>query len=265
MGSGTPAIAQGTKDPCRDEQGNEICPHYNSFDSRVNYLDPLATITAFCTPARGLDVWIIVNSQGQYVYTASNGQLSDGLGSALVSGQRVLIADQLAMQVWGLPSNQLMLRDGRNGYEFAFSPALCGVTANMNAAIAATSAVTVPTVSAPSGGASFAPTSVPIATPGPRVVIAPYGSQPKQTAAGEFWGTVRTTSNLNLRTMPSTTLGTLIVSVPSGTALNVIGRSPDSRWLYVEYAGLTGWVYGSFTTIAPEALPTLKIVVATVG
>lgn len=32
MSSGTVAHAQGTKDPCRDEAGNEICPHYNSGD-----------------------------------------------------------------------------------------------------------------------------------------------------------------------------------------------------------------------------------------
>ncbi|MFN8420585.1 MAG: hypothetical protein U0528_15285 [Anaerolineae bacterium] len=117
--------AQGpTQDPCRDAEGNEICPHYNSFDTRVNYLDPVASMTAYCRGDHGLDVWIISNSQGQYVYTLSEAQLSNGLGQAIATGQNVIIGNSMSMQVWALPANLLLLHDARNGYEFSFSPAL---------------------------------------------------------------------------------------------------------------------------------------------
>lgn len=80
-----------------------------------------------------------------------------------------------------------------------------------------------------------------------------------------FWGTVQSTSNLNLRALPSTTIDERIFTVPSGSVLNVVGRSIGSAWLYVEHARLYGWVYASFTTVTPDSLPTMKVITATVG
>ncbi len=53
---------------------------------------------------------------------------------------------------------------------------------------------------------------------------------------------------LNLRTAP-TTAADVLVQVPSGGALPVVGRSADAQWLKVRYNGLDGWValgYGRF-------------------
>jgi hypothetical protein len=225
MGNAAPSIAQGTKDPCRDEEGNEICPHYNSFDDRVNYLDPLASMAGFCRPNGSLDIWIVTNDRGQYVYTVSPQQLSDGLGRALATGQAVLIADAAAMQVLALPSNQFMLRDARNGYEFAFSPALCKVTPSISPAAA--SAAT------PSGSSS---------------------SQ-HATVAGE----VQTTRQVNFRALPSQR-ATLIKTLPTGAVLKVLGRTADNQWLNVQVDGELGWVATGYTNIRNRVLFRLPII-----
>ncbi len=247
--------AQGpTKDPCRDDEGNEICPHYNSFDARVNYLDPMATITAYCRADRGLDVWIITNTQGQYAYTLSEAQLSNALGQAIATGQTVLIGDSLAMQVLALPANQLLLRDGRNGYEFSFSPALCGVTANPNYAPPPPTAA--PTTEEP------ALQNVPSATSDVTVVIVPNGNlataTPTPTAMPETSNLLVSNITLNLRAGPGFTTK-LLALIPIGTELTILGRSTDGSWLAVIFSGQQGWIWSPLTGLTSDVISGLDI------
>ncbi|MGB1287266.1 MAG: SH3 domain-containing protein [Aggregatilineales bacterium] len=60
------------------------------------------------------------------------------------------------------------------------------------------------------------------------------------------------TSALNLRAGPDVTFE-IITTLPGATALNMVARSTDSVWAYVEVAGgFTGWVNVQF--IAPSTL-----------
>jgi hypothetical protein len=236
LGTATaPAFAQ---DPCRDAQGNEICPHYNSFDDRVNYLDPIATMTAFCQDGGALDVWIINGYDGQYLYTAAAQTISAGLGQAIATGQAVLVGDIASLQVWALPTNQLMLHDGRTGYEFKFSPALCHITAS---SYTAPVVVNTPT-------AITAPSNVPVAT-----------VAPTQVAAMPYDGTVRTTTRLIFRSLPDMTTGKVILTLPINTALTVIARSVDNQWLYIKHQGKHGWVFADYTNIPSSVKMKLPI------
>ena len=232
----TPVRAQ---DPCRDSQGNEICPHYNSFDDRVNYLDPIATMTAYCRDDGALDVWIINGYDGRYLYTAAAQTISAGLGQAIATGQSVLVGDNASLQVWALATNELMLHDGRTGYEFRFSPSLCKITASSYTApvVVGTPAVTVPDSS-----------SSPVAT-----------SAPVQPAVIPYDGTVRTTVRLIFRTLPNMTTGLVIQTLPLNTPLTIIARSTDNQWLYVLYQGKRGWVFADYTNIPTNVKMKLPI------
>jgi len=127
--STTPVSAN---DPCRNDKGEEICPHYNSFDDRVNYLDPVATMTAYCRGG-ALEVWLINGYDGQYAYTVSAQDMSSGLSRAISTQQPIVVGDGAALQVIALPSNAFKLHDGRTGYEFTFNASLCGITAAASA------------------------------------------------------------------------------------------------------------------------------------
>jgi hypothetical protein len=237
MGSSTPSLAQSTQDPCRDAEGNEICPHYNSFDDRVNYLDPLASMAGFCRPNGSFDVWIVTNDRGQYVFTVQAGQLSDGLGRALATGQPVQIAAASGMEVWALPSNQLMMRDARNGYEFAFSPALCRVVPAANPGTTKAGGVKSGT-----GKPGSAQTT-------------------RGAAAGDvtYVAEVQSTALLNLRALPSSR-AELLATLPTGSTLKVVGRTRDNQWLKVGYEGQIGWVATAYTSILNRVLFRLPVV-----
>ncbi|MBX3082674.1 MAG: SH3 domain-containing protein [Anaerolineae bacterium] len=223
----SPVYAQ---DPCRDAQGNEICPHYNSFDDRVNYLDPIATMTAYCRDDGALDVWIINGYNGQYLYTAAAQTVSSGLGQAIATGQPVLVGDTATLQVWALPTNQLKLQDGRTGYTFTFNPSLCKIVPT---------AYTAPkVVTTPAASDTTSNETVPIAT-----------TVPVQPAVIPYDGTVRTTTRLIFRTLPDLTEGLVIETLALNTPLTVIARSADNQWLYITHKGKKGWVFAEFTNI----------------
>ena len=60
--------------------------------------------------------------------------------------------------------------------------------------------------------------------------------------------TYTTTANVRLRSAPSTG-GDVVASVPSGTTVDVIGRTGDSSWVQVNFGGQSGWMssgYGRF-------------------
>lgn len=58
-------------------------------------------------------------------------------------------------------------------------------------------------------------------------------------------GHVSTAGAVNLRAEPSTQ-GPLIVQVPAGAVMNVLGRNPAGDWLHVRLnTGLTGWMFAN--------------------
>lgn len=62
-------------------------------------------------------------------------------------------------------------------------------------------------------------------------------------------GTVVTTTNVNLRSTPSTDSDTFVVTqVPEGTTLNRTGVSDDGEWTRVEYEGQTLYLVTKYTT-----------------
>lgn len=207
-------------DPCRNDKGEEICPHYNSFDDRVNYLDPVATMTAYCRSG-ALDVWLINGYDGQYAYSISAQDMSNGLARAISTQQPVVVGDGSALQVIALPGNAFKLHDGRTGYEFTFSASLCGITASASG------------VSAPGGG---------------------------QPATAANAGDVKTTNIVKLRSTPQLGSRNVLGYVPRASVLTVLGRSADSQWLYIDFSGQKGWVAASFTTIRNRVLRALPIV-----
>ena len=219
--SAAPAQAQ---DPCRDKDGNEICPHYNSFDNRVNYLDPMATMAAYCLPDGALQVWMITGRDGSYAYTIAGQTMRDGLARAISTGQAVVVGDGSSLSVLALPSNQYRMHDGRTGYEFTFSPALCGISVSATA----------------STSSSSEPTQVP--------------------AASVNAGSVQTVNIVKFRSTPQLGSRNVIGYVPRGVALTIIGRSADSQWLNITYNGQSGWVATSFTTIRNRVLRALPII-----
>jgi len=52
-------------------------------------------------------------------------------------------------------------------------------------------------------------------------------------------------NNLNLRAEPGTD-AELLVTIPSGTAINLNGTSADGGWLHTTYGQMTGWVSADY-------------------
>ncbi len=60
-----------------------------------------------------------------------------------------------------------------------------------------------------------------------------------------------TTTNLNLRSQPTTGAGNNVVTVlPTFTLTNVIGRLGDNSWWQVQYSTISGWVSAQFTELS---------------
>lgn len=60
-----------------------------------------------------------------------------------------------------------------------------------------------------------------------------------------------TTTNLNLRSQPTTSAGNNVVTVlPTFTLTNVIGRLGDNSWWQVQYSTISGWVSAQFTELS---------------
>ena len=56
-------------------------------------------------------------------------------------------------------------------------------------------------------------------------------------------GIVRTQALVNLRSGPTTNAG-IIIQVPAGTVMSVLGQNPTGEWYHVELpTGLTGWMF----------------------
>lgn len=231
------AIALATKDPCRDDQGIEICPFYISFDTRVNPNDPLATITGYCQADRSFQVYSIINSEGLYLATATPTQMINGLAAAVKSGRAQVILDIQGMQLIALPTNQLQVADNRtgSGYQFKFSPSFCGLPSN-SVAVAVTPATPVKGATKPAIGTT-------------RIVV-PAVSASRTEAQARI--------DLNIRKSPSLSARRLGY-IPKGGVMTLIARDEKIQWIKVSYGDLTGWVLAFYTNVQVDAFRALPL------
>lgn len=105
-----------------------------------------------------------------------------------------------------------------------------------------------PTVTS-SPTATRTPSLTPSATASPTITASPTATQNGILA--------RTTANVNLRRIPSTTGNTPIGLIPVGTELRLIGRLPDGSWVQTA----EGWVFAQNLAISGD-LSSLPIVAA---
>jgi LysM repeat protein len=98
-----------------------------SRDGRINA--DSSDVAVYCRDG-GVDVWNVYDGVGQYALYASQTQISQGLVSAISSGQNVPIASGAGgTGLWALASNELQvtLRDpSRPEYNFIMLPDRCG-------------------------------------------------------------------------------------------------------------------------------------------
>lgn len=77
-----------------------------------------------------------------------------------------------------------------------------------------------------------------------------YGTLSSELSSGVALGsTLRTTSNLNLRTSASMS-ATVRLVIPSGATVTTVNvTQPNGGWYNVKYNGVTGWSYGSYLNL----------------
>ena len=115
------------------------------------------------------------------------------------------------------------------------------------------------------------PTAAPTATPLPPrptlpmptptntpVVIATWAATEEaavaeENALADCVGFVQ--NNLNLRAEPDAG-AELLVTIPSGTAINIAGTNADGSWLHTTYGQLTGWVSADYVLPGESCNPT---------
>ncbi len=203
------------QDPCRDQFGNEICPYFRSWDGRINAADAIATIVGYCRSDYSIQIYGVENSQGFYVFTVTWKQVYDALVLARQRGY-VLITEKSERQLFALSSSELQM--SAKGYNYRFPGNTCGGFA-------------IPTGNPASAISN--PATTPTANPLPADIKAQ--------------GTATLNIALNLRTQPSFKASILVV-MPRGATVNVIGRTASSQWIYVEYKGKIGWIASYYTT-----------------
>ena len=131
-----PAYAQPTQDPCRDAEGNEICPHYEAPDGRLNYLDATASASVYCRGDRSLEVYGIVGYDGFRLFAISAETSNNALAAAQARNQRLVIQEAQGRGLAAWPGSQFELYDVSNGYVYRFGGAVCGLSAEQGNAAA---------------------------------------------------------------------------------------------------------------------------------
>ncbi|PTL82416.1 SH3 domain-containing protein [Vitiosangium sp. GDMCC 1.1324] len=73
------------------------------------------------------------------------------------------------------------------------------------------------------------------------------------TACVTAGASLQTTTDLNLRSGPSTSYSILLTMPGSAIATEAGGGCPTSGWYKVTYSGVTGWASGSYLTVAASS------------
>lgn len=256
MGSFSAILAQDPpRDKCHDENLNDHCPRYESFDGRINQFDPMAAVSAYCRPGPVMEVWGITDRDGQYLFSLDATQLSKGLSQAKDRNTAVVVGEKNGRGIRALPGWQLeMYGTAANGiyYTFAFDGNYCGAIAYMgnsgNAAPAAPPAAQTPpaSVSAPA-----APTDQFVTTLQGGNITPPAG----------FTGVEAVTNNwVRFRSAPRIGSATFIGELTAKSALMVWGRDRRSLWVLVVHEGQVGWLAAQYVTLTPAQIARLPLV-----
>jgi hypothetical protein len=212
-----------TKDPCRDDKGEEICPFFISFDTRINPHDAAQTITGYCRQDHSLDVLEVNEGRGSFIFNASLQTIFNSLKSARAKNKAVLINQKNGRQFWALETGELRLFDARPtaNYQYTFAGAACG---------------------------GFNPASL-----GPAKPLSAKGAQSAPNPAGQGSSTLPV--RLTIYTQPDGSV--VLATVPRQTRLTLLGRSRDSLWVKVSYGRLVGWLAANLSGLTPAALQAL--------
>jgi len=225
----TSAHIASAQDPCRDKDGNEICPYFQRFDGRIN-MDAMASIVGYCLSNSSIQVYSVDAGVGEYLYTVTPDQLYAGLAKARVSGN-TLIAEKNARQLWALSSGELQL--SALGYNYRFRGNLCG-------------GFQIPAAGAAGAAATAVKTPVPAVRP---VVLPTYVPTKLATdlPPADAVGTAITSAAVNLRVQPNFQSPVVAVLWKNATVF-VLGRTANGQWLKINYQGLVGWIVAYYTT-----------------
>jgi hypothetical protein len=256
------SAAQAQRDPCRDEEGNEICPHFNANDGRVNPLDPLATTTAYCQSDKAIHVYSVINSVGEFLFRSTEQEIASALGTATGKNQIVTINAVRNHQLVALPSGNLRIQDF-TGFSYTFAGSLCGGPAfapNPNPVSASAPVVAAP----PATTATRNPATSVIGT---KVIAAKWyttvkysGGKVEIVLPTGFSETTTITARVNLRSKPFIAPDTLITVVPAETIVQVLGREETGAWLFVLYDGAFGWLATSFTGYTDATIAKVPVI-----
>lgn len=123
----TPALAQ-TKDPCRDELGNETCDYFGINEGRINLNSETAALAGYCENG-GVTLYAINGRQGDWQFNASANEIITAVTSAVNSGKAVNVRTSSLVGLVAQPSGQLVMVHYGSGYQFTFDPLRCGVNA----------------------------------------------------------------------------------------------------------------------------------------
>ncbi len=100
-------------------------------------------------------------------------------------------------------------------------------------------------------------TATPLPTASPTVVAEAVETDPEEdTVDGQV---LEERGGLRLRRLP-TTDSTVLLNLPAGTDLNIMGRSADNNWVLVEIPeGFTGWVWTDYVDlyVALDGIPAI--------
>jgi hypothetical protein len=258
IGTFAPVLAQDPpRDKCHDENLNDHCPRYESFDGRINQFDPMAAVSAYCRPGPAIDVWGITDREGQYLFSLDAAQIAKGLSQAKDRNAAVVINEKNGRGVRALPGWRLeMYGTAANGlaYSFVFDGNYCGAipymgTGGQRAPAAPPAAQTPPpsNVSAPAAPAGQFVTTVQGGN-----IIPPAGFAGVQ-AVTNHW--------VRFRSAPRIEPATFIEELGENAALTIWGRDRRSVWLLVVHEGRLGWVAAQYVALTPAQIARLPLVV----
>jgi hypothetical protein len=243
-------VATPTKDPCRDDQGNEICPYFIAFDNRVNALDPLAPMTGYCYRDGTFQLYKIINSVGTFLANASRQQVVDGLTLAIRTGQPQLILNVQGYQFAALPNYALQLLDNAtgSGYRFTFRPNACALPETIGQFQPSTAPI-APAAANPTAtpkGATAAKPSAPVVRSGPIPAVSASSTEAQATI------------DLNIRKEP-TNKSRRLGFIPKGGVMKLVAQNESGEWMKVQYGSVTGWVVAFYTNVQVGALKSLPV------
>lgn len=79
------------------------------------------------------------------------------------------------------------------------------------------------------------------------VTATPEAAPATEEAATDTKATATLNQDLNVRGGPGTNYP-IVVALPGGTTVDIIGKNADGSWWYIAFNGNTGWVSAPFTT-----------------